>query len=169
MLRTTFKATWKPANYPENPQTIGDHIRVKRIDLGLQIKELARQLRANEGSVASWEIGRRQPCIRNMPALLKFLGHDPRPQADGIGGQLRRKRTALGLSLRAAAKEMQIDPSTLARWESGSRQPTGKYMTNVYRFLGIERRDSGGNPGTPLGVHFGGRVNSNGAPGTENV
>jgi len=70
-------AAWKPSDYPKEFRHFGDHIRAKRLDLGLQIKQLAARLGSDEGSVACWENGSRRPSLRKLPKILEFLGYDP--------------------------------------------------------------------------------------------
>jgi len=48
----------KPKGYPENPQTLGEHIRKHRMDSGLQIKQLAEQIGVDEMTIINWEVGR---------------------------------------------------------------------------------------------------------------
>jgi hypothetical protein len=46
----------------------------------------------------------------------------------------------------AAAAEIAVDPSTLARWERGEREPTGAYVSRVDAFLsggGVKLRRAG--------------------------
>jgi transcriptional regulator with XRE-family HTH domain len=45
------------------------------------------------------------------------------------------RRTALGLSQKEAAKRMGVDPGTLAKWERGEREPVGRFLEAVERFL----------------------------------
>ena len=35
-----------------------------------------------------------------------------------------------------SAKRLGVDPSTLAKWEQGKREPTGVFLVQVKRFLG---------------------------------
>jgi transcriptional regulator with XRE-family HTH domain len=78
LLRTTLKAEWKPAGYPNVLKHLGDHLRRRRLDLGLQLKEVAAQLNADQDSVINWEKGRTAPAVRFVSAILTFLGYDPR-------------------------------------------------------------------------------------------
>ncbi len=55
-----------------------------------------------------------------------------------------------GISRRELARQLGLDAETLARWERGTRQPRGKYLTLVEEFLGVVagalgsiRRDKG--------------------------
>jgi transcriptional regulator with XRE-family HTH domain len=70
-----------------------------------------------------------------MPAIIRFLGYNPLPAGNGWGERLLRRRTTLGLSQEASAKRLGLDPSTLARWERGEREPTGVRLSRVKGFL----------------------------------
>ena len=49
--------------------------------------------------------------------------------------QLVRRRTTLGITQEDSAKRLGVDPSTLARWERGQREPTGTLLNRVKQFL----------------------------------
>lgn len=135
MLRTTLRTPRKPANCPKQIKHLGDHIRAKRLDLGLQIKQLAKHLDSDEGSVASWERGDRNPSLRKLPKVLVFLGYDPRPNAFTLGDRLRRFRTAVGLSTRELAHKRGLDQSTLEGWERGEHVPIDRYRRMIVSLL----------------------------------
>jgi transcriptional regulator with XRE-family HTH domain len=84
------------------------------MDLGLQVKEVATQLGADEQSVSGWELGHRQPSLVHLPAVIHWLGYDPRPLTESLGIRIRRWREARGLSQEHLARSLQVDPSTLA-------------------------------------------------------
>lgn len=88
-----------------------------------------------EPSVFTWEANTVSPEIRYMPAIIRFLGYNPLPAADTLGGRLVRHRSSLGLSQKEAATRLGVDPGTLARWERGEREPTGAFIARVQRFL----------------------------------
>ena len=52
-----------------------------------------------------------------------------------MGEQLVRQRTTLGLSQKESAERLDVDPSTLAKWERAERKPTGVFLARVNRFL----------------------------------
>lgn len=62
---------------PTQPQTIGDHIRRRRLGLKLFQRDVADQLGVGQTSVFNWEGNRSGPEIRYMPAIIDFLGYDP--------------------------------------------------------------------------------------------
>ena len=77
-----------------------------------------------------------------MLAIIRFLGYDPQPAANTLGERLVRQRISLGLSQKEATERIGVDPSTLAKWERGEREPAGGFLERVKRFLdgGGERR-----------------------------
>jgi transcriptional regulator with XRE-family HTH domain len=68
-------------------------------------------------SLLNWEKGRAVPELRFLPAILRFLGYDPRPAADTFGGRIRAAREGAGLSERELARRLGLDPGTVAAWE----------------------------------------------------
>lgn len=127
----TLKGEWKAAGYPITFNHLGDHLRKRRLDLGLQMKQAAKLLGAHAQSLTNWEEGRTAPAVRYVPAILEFLGYDPRPVPEDLAGRLIHHRVGLGLSQEAFARLLGVDPGTLRRWESGSRRPQGEYVMRV--------------------------------------
>ncbi|MDP2389057.1 MAG: helix-turn-helix transcriptional regulator [Acidobacteriota bacterium] len=141
MLRKTLKTEWKPAGYPKEFRHLGDHIRARRVESGLQIKQLAALLSADAGSVASWEGGRRKPALERLPRLLEFLEYDPRPASTTVGQQLRACREGRGLSQKAFARLLMVDAGTLRRWEQETRVPGKKQMARIAAIMAQSRRE----------------------------
>jgi transcriptional regulator with XRE-family HTH domain len=81
-----------------------------------------------------------------MPAIIQFLGYNPLPEAQGRGERLVRQRTTLGLSQKASAQRLGVDPSTLAKWERGEREPTGALLSRLTRFLDEEEESKATGP-----------------------
>jgi len=63
--------------YPTEFKTLGDHIRKRRLDLGLLQKDVAKMLGANGASIMYWETKRTAPSIELMPKIIDFLGYMP--------------------------------------------------------------------------------------------
>jgi site-specific DNA recombinase len=120
---------------PAEAKTIGDHIRRKRLSMGLRQKDAAKHLGVTAASVYNWEANKGVPEFRSMPAVIHFLGYNPLPAATTTAQQLVRRRTELGMSQKEAAQQMGVDPSTLARWERGEREPDGPCAKRIARFL----------------------------------
>jgi transcriptional regulator with XRE-family HTH domain len=106
---------------PKQLKTLGDHIRKKRIVLGLLQRELATLLGVDPGSVNAWERNCRQPVLHRLPAIAAFIGHhfeNASAQAP-LGLRIAAKRRRLGLSQKALAALLGIDEGTIRRWERG--------------------------------------------------
>ncbi len=123
----------KPHNpaYPLHLKTLGDHIRQRRLDLGLHQKDVAARFNATTSTVTNWERNRSSPRLYLLPKVFEFLGRDPFPEeASTWGESVKMYRRMRGLSIKKLAKEWGIDPTTLARWEKGDSLPnTGTGQT----------------------------------------
>jgi ribosome-binding protein aMBF1 (putative translation factor) len=71
-----------------------------------------------------------------MPAIIAFLGYDPLPRSTTLAKRLVQHRRCRGWSQRRLAAELDIDPTTLARWERGEKTPWGPYAVRVKELLG---------------------------------
>jgi transcriptional regulator with XRE-family HTH domain len=128
----------KPNDYPRCPQTLGEHLKRRRMDLGLIQREVAQTIGVNTASVWNWENGYVEPGLRFIPAILMFLGGDPCPIKGSIGDQLVWFRQGRGWSQKHLAKELKVDPSTLSRWELGKRIPSGVYGIRIRSLTHVE-------------------------------
>ncbi len=116
--------------------TVGDHLRKRRLDLGLLQRDVAAQIGVNTATVANWELGHTAPALRWVPTIVQFLEYAPMPPASSsIAKRLNVSRRLIGLSQKALARRLGIDPTTLARWERGTRRPTGKFAAIVETFF----------------------------------
>jgi DNA-binding transcriptional regulator YiaG len=97
--------------------------------------EVARSIGIDVMTVNNWETGRRNPAVRLIPSLLKVLGYSPFAKAHSITEKLKTHRYSLGLSQKALASLLVVDPSTVKIWESGLREPRGKWLRKVMRYL----------------------------------
>ena len=122
--------------------TLGDHLLCRRLVLKLLQREVAGQLGVDKTSLAN----RTKPDFAYMPAIIRFLGYNPQPPTTGWAEPLVQSRTALGLSQKEAAKRTDVDASTLARWERGEREPTGRFAARV---LGLVTRTETALSGIP--------------------
>lgn len=118
--------------------SLGDHIRERRSDLGLQKKQLARKFSVDETTIHNWEDKKVAPAIRFMPRIFDFLGYDPNDDTTprSLPERLKAHRRKLGMSRKRFAELLGTDQSNLAGWETGSHNPTAKSLNLIERFLG---------------------------------
>ncbi len=134
MCGKTLRAA-KPKPYPSLPVTLGDHLKKRRIELGLLQRELAKQLGVSEWTLRHWEKDSRAPAIRFVPRIIERLGYHPDPEPKGLGQRIEWARRREGLSIRELAMKLGVDPETLRRWGRGIRIPRGGWLELVEEFL----------------------------------
>ena len=100
---------------------------------------MVEQIGVDKTSVVNWEANRCNPEIRYMPPIIRFLGYDPLPHVTTLGERLVWRRITLGLTKKEAAQSLAVDPGTLAKWERGEREPVGRFLDLVKRFLDDDR------------------------------
>lgn len=120
---------------PEELNTIGDHLRRKRLVLKLLQRQVAAQIGVDKTSIYNWEGNRSKPSLEYMPTIIRFLGYNPLPPGKGWAERLVQCRTVLGISQRESATRIGVDQGTLARWERGERTPAGRFAARALHFV----------------------------------
>jgi hypothetical protein len=60
----------------------------------------------NVNTIVSWEVGRAQPKLSYLPAILDFLGYDPVPRGETLGERLSGERERRGLTQKRYARHL---------------------------------------------------------------
>lgn len=121
----------KPVGYPTHPQSLGEHIRKKRMDLGISQEATAKQLGVSEDCICYWENCRKQPQIRHYPSIIAFLGYSPFDfETETFGGKIKKYKYKHGLNNANLAKLLGVDKTTVASWECNERKPL-KHTLNI--------------------------------------
>ena len=79
-----------PPSYPQVLATLGDHLRKRRLDLGLLQREVAERLGTDHLTITNWELNRTTPALRFSPGIVGFLGYAPWADGASLGERLRR-------------------------------------------------------------------------------
>ena len=132
-----FTAPTPKPRYPKQRKHLGDHLRAKRIDLGLLRTEIAVRIGVDTATVTNWELGHTDPEERFIPALIRFLGHNPLPAAKSPGGQVRLVRLTRGLSIRALAELAGVDEASVSYLEKDNPRVYSSVATRVWKALGV--------------------------------
>lgn len=127
----------KPASsaYPKELKTLGDHLRKRRLELGLLQADVAKKFGASTASVVNWEKNKAEPELHFLPAIHELLGYVPERRTKTIAERLVAFRRARGWSQKRLADELNVDPTTLSRWELGKKAPWGEFAEKVEREL----------------------------------
>ncbi len=110
---------------------MGDHLRKRRLDLGLLQRDVAAKLGVRVDTIRNWEVGRNQPAQWQWPGIVRFLGYVPFGMNGDLGERLKAYRRVHGLSQTRLAAILRVDPSTVWHWEQGRRQPTDKHAETM--------------------------------------
>jgi transcriptional regulator with XRE-family HTH domain len=121
--------------YPKTLDRIGDHIRKRRLELGLLQRQAADQIGVAEATIFNWETGRATPAIRHFPGIVRFLGYPPFPPAQTLGEQLAMARRLTGWSQEKLAHQIGVDESTLRDWEAGRHKPVKQSLALIKKTL----------------------------------
>ena len=129
----------KGDKYPKQLLTIGDHIKKRRLDLGLTQGEVANIIGTKSiDAVRNWELGKGDPQIHYMPEVIKFLGYIPVPVClDTLGDKVKTFRILRGLSHKAMGQLLNVNSSTIGSWEQNEFLPNKTKLTELNQLLEI--------------------------------
>lgn len=125
-MRITLK-TLRKKDYSENPQTLGEHLKKRRKELGLFQREAAERMGIWTETYANWENGHSEPVAAQFRPVVQFLGHDPTPAPETLAERLQAKRRELGVTFSQVARYLGWDEGTLTRYLNGTwRMPKSR-------------------------------------------
>lgn len=109
--------------------------------MGLTQREAARTLGVALATLRNWEKGRAKIGEAHYLKVIRFLGYDPNPAPRSLPERLRAARRVSGLSQKALALRLGLDPSTVRAWEGGRgdlghgrvRQVLGEFVAAACR------------------------------------
>jgi transcriptional regulator with XRE-family HTH domain len=127
----------KPKETDFEPQTLGEHVRKRRLVLRLTQKQVAAQLGVVPWTILNWEKGHTQPPIASLPAVARFLDYDPFREPKTLPEHLLAKRRVMGWSIEEAAEVTGVDPGSWSKWERGQMILYHRHRILVARLLDL--------------------------------
>jgi DNA-binding transcriptional regulator YiaG len=143
--RSGLPKIWR-RSYPiaKAPESIGEHLRKKRFELGLKQWQAAQRMGVSARTLSLWETDVIYPKWAEQPKVEAFLGYNPfanpalgqppgnksqgvdnlhskSPQT--LGERIKKKRIAERKTRTAFAKELGVSVKALWEWETGRRTP----------------------------------------------
>jgi transcriptional regulator with XRE-family HTH domain len=118
--------------YPRELNTLGNHLRKRRLDLKLTQKDVAEKLGVDKTTVQFWENNRVKPSLRLIPKIIEFLGYDPYETIPmSLGEEIITFRRRHGFSQKKLAHLLGIDLTTICSWERGKNQPSKRLLDRL--------------------------------------
>ena len=141
--------------YPTEIKTLGDLLRKTRMDLSLDVKHLQKLLGVDENSITNWELRGIYPTGDNLRRVVEFIdAHQsvtiPRrfmwslcfaknpsyPQKiQSFGDKIRATRMENFMSIEQLAEKLEVNESTIAKWELRDTSPRPDLLKRVRAFL----------------------------------
>lgn len=134
------KFTPKPLEikYIDNPITIGQKLKNRRLELCLLQQEVAKIFNITEDCVTNWENDRYKPQIRYASKVIKFLGYNPYCQTqNSFGGRVKEYRQQHGLSHKKMGLLLEVHASTIGSWENNEHLPQPKIQKKLNKLLNL--------------------------------
>ena len=133
----TLKAP-KPLNsdYPLQIESLGDHIKRRRLDLKIFQKDVAKRICVDETTIWFWENNRVEPSISFIPKIIGFLGYIPfKTKHSSLGEKIIAFRRIHGLSQKKLASLIGIDSTTIGSWERADYKPSKELLEKLLSFF----------------------------------
>jgi len=132
----TVKAQ-KLKDYSEDPQTLGEHLKKRRKELGIFQREAAERMGISAETVANWESGKTKPVASQFRPVVEFLGYDPSPEPQTLAECVEAKRRVLGVTLDQVAAYLGWDASSLRRYLNGTWRMPNHRARALEQFLDL--------------------------------
>lgn len=117
------------------PQTVGEHIKRKRLADGLTQKQAGILIGVDAYTVLNWEKGKTTPSPKDFPRIVHFLGYVPLPQPVTLAERLYYVRRIKGWSIKEAGHAAGIHEETWGYWERGQNPPQKRMRERIETFL----------------------------------
>jgi DNA-binding XRE family transcriptional regulator len=138
----TLKAR-RSKDYSQNPQTLGEHLKKRRRELGLLQREAAERILIKRDTYVNWETGKTEPVAAQFRPVVEFLGYDPAPTPTTLGERLEAKQRSLGASFSQVARHLGWDPGSLRRYLDGTWRISPDRQLALEVFLSTEVAELG--------------------------
>jgi transcriptional regulator with XRE-family HTH domain len=132
----SFKVSKPNSLYPAQLSSLGDHLRKRRLDIGLLQSEVAAHIGVTADCVGDWETGRNTPDAPLVPSIMDFLGYCPYEPPKAFGHWLKMAREGVGLSQAALERDLGIAKGNVSQWERGETRPFRRSLIRLRKFFG---------------------------------
>jgi len=130
----------KPKDYSDAPQTLGEHLKKRRRELGFLQREAAERMGILTETYANWEKDKTKPVSPQYKPVVRFLGYDPSPPPTSLAERVEAKRRNLGATLDQLAQYLRWDEGSLRRYLRGEWRLSPMRAAALERFLNLDQK-----------------------------
>jgi transcriptional regulator with XRE-family HTH domain len=110
----------------ENAVKLGEHLKNRRLNLGLTQAKAAARLGVLREVYDRWERCEREPVVSVWPNIIAFLGYYPCHPVTSSASVVLMIRRVTGLDQKALARRVGVIHQELRHWERGKEQPNSE-------------------------------------------
>lgn len=123
--------------FPDELQTVGNHIKYARLSRNILIKDVCTLLQIDRETLRGWELDQFKPFVRHYPAIINFLGYFPFEQeTESLGGKIKLYRFKNGLTQDQFGEFLTTDRSTVSQWENNKCIPIPCTKEKILELIG---------------------------------
>ncbi len=122
--------------FPDELQTVGDHIKQARLTRNILIKDVCTLIKIDRETLRGWELDLFEPHVCHYPLIISFLGYNPCVfETDTLSGKIKAYRFKHGLTQMQFGKLLNTNSSVIWQWESNSRLPLAKTYKKILALI----------------------------------
>lgn len=114
----------------DQPASLGQHLRNRRLTLGLRQEDIARRLGTVREVYERWERDERAPVVSEWPGILNFLGYYPFAVETAADLVLKARRCQ-GVGQKHLATAVGVIHQRLRAWERGRAEVPPRYQEQL--------------------------------------
>lgn len=119
------------------PGTLGEHLRNRRLALGLRQKDAAERLGTIREVYERWERDARQPVVSEWPGILSLLGYYPFPVVT-LADLVLKARRCQGADQKRLADVLGVIHQKFRRWEGGLESVAAPFLNRLERLAQLQ-------------------------------
>ena len=122
--------------FPNELQTVGNHIKQARLTRNILIKDVIDFLKIDRETLKGWELNLFEPHVSHYPLIISFLGYIPcQFEISTLAGQIKRYRHIHGLTQKQFGALLQTDVSVVWQWETNDRIPIPQTQKRILELV----------------------------------
>jgi transcriptional regulator with XRE-family HTH domain len=124
-----------PKSYSDHPVTLGDFLKIKRIELRLTQNQVSDEIGVTSHTVRNWEANRGEVQLQFRKKVYDFIGFCPCDVSLSLILRLKERREYMGISSKQIAIRFGVNTHSVTNWELGKHKPSAENIKKIELFL----------------------------------